>query len=280
MSNSSFDACLYQILYDKNLKYNNESGLVNFDISSISSQDYREIIAFEKFARVRQWEKHEFSGLLSPKFSKKTGISISKAYEFINSSNEYDVFLFHPYKRELALRNDFLDLSELEHPNITQNLSKIWKQILGEQLPNVSTKRDGHLFCHCNYFVASKRFWEHYGQFIGDLWSMVKTGTADFVKQHTPYEMSGNRHKTLPQLCFIFERTLTLFLKQYENKYRSINYFDYDKSHKFPEVFPGEEKTILNFTKLLSTFPDNKKDVIRNELILAFYKLRVSMVCD
>lgn len=280
MSNSKVKTCLYQISYDKSSTYKNETGLVNFDITNINSQDYREIIAFEKFAREKQWKKHKFSGLLSPKFSEKTGISISRAYEFINSSNDYDVFLFHPYKRELALRNDFFDLAELEHPNITQNLSNIWNQILGEQLPNVLAKRDQHLICHCNYFVASKRFWEHYSHFITDLWTLFNSGTAEFLKHHTPYEMSGNRNKTLPQLCFIFERAITLFLKQNESMYKSINFFDYDTSHVFPEVFHGEEKTLLNLTELLSTFPDNKKDAVRKELIYAFYKLRVCMVCD
>ena len=68
--------------------------------------------------------KNDFSGVVSPKFTSKTGLKIEDALRHVDGCA--DVVLFHPYPHELSLQRKFMQLAELEHPEITVRKGELW----------------------------------------------------------------------------------------------------------------------------------------------------------
>lgn len=222
-----------------------------FDIIDLNIPILKEFNAFREFSHSKIYKKFNYSGIVSSKFKKKTGISKSCAMKFIE--DRYDIILFHPYPLELKIQKDFLHLAEYEHPGIKKALDRLWYQIYNEKLPNVKLP-ENLLYCvHCNYFIANEFFWEDYSRIIDKIDSLYKEGYLDYLFEKTNYNLSDKQEYTMELFPFVFERLLTHFLYKNKKKFKIKN-ISLESEFKPISLFKFESEIIKMLLKI-----NNKK---------------------
>jgi len=242
----------YELLYEDGQLPILGGEFLNYDTSDINQSEFRELLAFERFCQSDMWSHHDLSGIFSPRFFDKTGISGEMLINFIDVNPNYDVYLFHPYPLELLVQNNFLDLAELEHPGIQKVLHVVWEKIFGEELPQIRLPHDRMVCCHCNYVIASPHFWSLYAKFVQSFMALLDSDVGNLLRETTPYTLTKTKDASLPMVVFVFERVLSHFIKRFIPVDRVIN-FAYAQSNWRPiELFPNENyfvRELLNVCK-------------------------------
>ena len=192
-----------------------------FDITNYNNPILKEFNAFREFCNLEIYKNFEFSGIVSPKFENKLGISKQDALNFVDAN--FDVILFHPYPLELKIQRNFLQLAEHEHSGITTALKRLWFQLYNEELPYVSLP-ENLLYCvHCNYFIATKLLWEEYSKIIFKIDYLYKNGELSYLFDYTKYNLSDREEYFMELFPFVFERLFTHFLYKNKEKFKIKN---------------------------------------------------------
>lgn len=243
---------LLTIKHDDNRKPGPDLNVL--DVSKDNIAEFREYNAFRTYCLDALYLTSDYSGLVSPKFEQKTGLSLNKALE--HADETVDIILFHPYPLELTLQSHFMQLAELEHPGITSKLNKLWYKIFGSDLPRVSLPECVLYCCHCNYFLANNRFWRSYSLVIKKIDELFCSGELDeFLYDSSPYNLRTDTDKMVSFFPFMFERLLTHYL--YDNRENFVVRNISLDTDFFPvPVFKGESK-IVSFLRFI-LFLDNK----------------------
>ncbi|MEP2944633.1 MAG: hypothetical protein ABJN11_10475 [Lentilitoribacter sp.] len=263
---------LFQVVYDEKTRKNIPNLFRPLDISKQNKPDLRELVAFKQFTQNRTWDKFRYSGIFSPKFLQKTRINPQEMVDFINKNPGHDIYLFHPYPLEFSIANHFLELAELEHPGITDALSHVWSLIFDTQLPHIELPKEMHLVCHCNFFVASPRFWKKYSVFVSKFYELAAENNNRKLLKFTPYTLSEIPNDSLQMSTFCFERALSLFIKDQAGELSSVNYCSHHPDHVYPELFDGEITFVQ--TKLHSILKSENKEMERSAAVLEYYNHR------
>jgi hypothetical protein len=245
-----------------------------YDIRQINKPHLRELVAYQHFAANKTFLSYEFSGLLSPKFLQKMGISKRQCLMFLQQHQKADVFLFHPFPLELSVANTYLDLAELEHPGITEGLELLWSKLFKRRLPHVSADRDRDLCCHCNYFVASQRFWAHYSEFVLAFMQFLQSKHGKNLLRKTRYNLSVSGEEQLPLCVFVFERALTMFLKDNCSKYKIVNFASHSKNWKPRQLFDGENRLVNCLLHEVHISPPKLQPRIKHHAVSVYYHWR------
>lgn len=238
----------YELLYEDGQQPTLGSPFLSLNTANFNQPDLRELLAFEYFCQHRLWAQHSVSGLFSPRFTQKTGITGTQLRQFVLNNQGYEAYLFHPYPRELKLQHTFLDLAELEHPGIIAALDQVWQILLDRQRPTVQLPQQQHICCHCNYILATPVFWQAYSQFVFSFMHLLRSPEGQFMLQPSPYTLSKTTDRFLPLAVFTFERALSHWIAQQLQPAQVLNYFDNRNDWCAPEVFPGEADFVRNLT--------------------------------
>jgi len=264
----------FEILYATGQHPSLGSDFLGFDAVSVNKSIYRELFAFGDFVRQERWLHYDLSGLFSPKFFSKTGISQSDYMSFIVDNPGYDVYLFHPYPRELSLANHFLELAELEHPGISRALSDVWCSIFRFPPSLVDAHVDKRICCHSNYFLGSQRFWIEYSVFVSRFIQFMESAEGWILREFTPYTLTKSCDRALPLGVFVFERALSIFLKSKTEEFRVINYAYSGRDWSPPEIFAGEEKFVNELLGMVEAVDQSKRSGAYTAALHTYYNYR------
>ena len=240
------------------------------DIIDINIPILREFNAFHKFTKEQIYKNYNYSGIVSPKFTQKTGLSREQAIGMIDDN--YDIILYHPYPLELKLQNDFLHLAELEHPGIKENMQKLWEMLYREHLPVIKLN-EGNKFCvHSNFFIANTKFWEMYSQEIYKIVTLLQENQIDFLLENTSYNLTKTVETDLAFFPFVFERYLTHYLYKNKDKLRIKN-ISLEPTFKPIELFKCE-KLFINLLVLLQGREFFYTQKIKNVTVYIYFIVR------
>lgn len=241
------DTKIYQVNYSKSC--DTMKG-VDFIINNVESDPkYRELPAFLNFVKEKKYNLSSYSGILSPAFQNKTKISVKKMKNIIRKNPGYDVYIVHPYSREIELADHFMQLAELEHPGISKLMNSLWLEFYGENSPRINLPDHSEYCLHCNYFVANKEFWDEFSLLIKFFCGNISHLGGE---SRVPYNLSRTSDLELPISVFAFERLFTHFLFFKREKYRLFN-IGIECNMEFPEVFQGESLLIDNLKKYIES---------------------------
>lgn len=268
---------VYELIYQAGQIPKLGDPFCTYNYSDSKLSQYRELFAFKNFCTHEVWGGHDLSGLFSPLFFQKTGIDGQIFKSFILNNPGYQLYLFHPYPLELSLQNSFLDLAELEHPGITELLSKIWYELYQDDLPLLNLPENQNICCHCNYMVGTKKFWSAYSTYTNSFMELLHKDADLMMSRLTPYSLSNSQDSSLPIAVFAYERSLSHFIKKFISPDKVIN-FAYHQSNWIPkELFPLESQLIKGLLDACNLSSINGKfSVNENKLIAtnAYYFLR------
>jgi len=201
------DIGCFEILYLPGQTQRLPEPFQGFDVSDINEAPYRELQAFHRFAKERAWNRHEYSGLFSPRFLAKS-------------------------------------------------------QVMECRRPDILLPEDAIHCCHCNYFVASKRFWSEYGRFVERFMELLNSRDDGPLHALTPYTLSKADEQQLPLAVFVFERSLSLFLKHHGHRWATVNLaYTPDARWSPPELFPGEDPYVAHLGAEISHGSENAAEL-------------------
>jgi hypothetical protein len=257
---------LYEIKYDLSDRSKIDDGFIVYDAVNINNPEYYELPIFDQFSKKNLLDEFNYAGLFSPRFNQKTGLKSQDLIDFVLKNPNFDIYLFHPFPLELSISENFMDLAELEHPGITEELKSVWIEIFKSPLPLVKSKEDLNICCHCNYFIANKLFWNIYSDFVIKFNSILK-------EKKTPYNLSAKDSHYLPLSVFAFERALTHFLKDHP-QLKVVNFATKENSWNQIELFNGEREFCNNIRNLIDESKPELRVKLFRQATKAYYEYR------
>lgn len=187
----------------------------------------REFPIFEKAFNSEITQDLDYWGLLSPKFEKKSYISVRQFYDWIlkeQSSNKQlsDVYFINPVPIVEAIFPGTVQHGEACHPGMIDILQRNLNWYTDIDLSTLYM--DCNTFSMCNYFVANRKFWNKYIEFVN---LFLKSASSNKNDYDLLYNSSANYgpNKSLPYYTFVVERLFSIFLNINNDKFIYSHYF-------------------------------------------------------
>lgn len=154
-----------------------------------------------------------FTGLMSPKFGIKTGVTGLECIDFVRANSDADVCFINPFPQLAYISFNVWMQGEVSHPGLVERAQDLL-DAGGIDLKLKDVPRQGHsTLCYCNFWVGSERFWEAY---VGGLLIPI----AEFLEQNPDHPasravlMETQHTDPAPFLPFIVERLFSSFLSR------------------------------------------------------------------
>jgi len=228
---------IYQPFYKPALIERLDPGFVSLDWQSNPTPGLRELALHRHIATNRLFARHELTGLFSPKFFSKTGLHSSQVSEWIAKNPGYDIYLISggchvPYVHfNGVVRNQMIHSPDFEE-RMRDLCGKIDFPLPKEFPRQTNLNRSG-----CNYWVASRDFWENW---IADVLGPI---VALIDNSRRSAEIFAYARHSAPApvyiLTFIYERLIDYYIEQrkinalyYPWSAQSILSLDYDRSFR------------------------------------------------
>jgi len=216
---------IHQIFYDETQKsfldekfipYNNEGKTFPFN--------FEYAVLFDLYNKT-DWSKTDYLGTVSWKYNLKTGFNAGTFLESISQQPDKDVYFINPFP-ELCVYNSVWEQGNVFHPELLKIAEPILKSCgYGSDL--LTKETPPNLTAYCNYWVANKRFWDSYIEFLTPLWNYVKKEAESGAK---PLGQKADQLTGSPYLPFVFERMFSSFLSA--NNFKVLSIPIYSGRHK------------------------------------------------
>jgi len=201
------EIAIYQPFFNEAVREYLDPGFIALDWLHNPRPELRELLLHHHILKSRVFERHELTGLVSPKFYSKTGLCSREVKNWILENPGHEIYCFEgrPFIPYTAYNN--LERGKLLHPGFEEGMRYICSKI-GLDLPSELDRQSIGQTIHCNYWCATPRFWERWGEEI--VYPILKLeGDHHFAFSETPY-----RSKTpVFLIAFIYERMISHFIQ-------------------------------------------------------------------
>lgn len=214
---------LYQIWYDEQTKPSEQSGLLAFDCQQNPEFLKREIVHLIRFYDeiVINANDNDYFSLLSPRFFEKTGLTAHDTKQFVMNNPNYDIYLFNPYPMNTYLYLNVWEQGEEHHHGLKQLTQNLLNKANIDFDINSSHRNTINSTVYCNYWLASKNFFDDFIPFIKKLDKVIDDMPYHEKEQY--FQETNYFRTTAIFYPFIFERMLSLFLL-INNQYQVLPY--------------------------------------------------------
>jgi len=180
-------------------------------ITDNSRSAWREFAILVDMYRRGLHRQHRFTGLFSPKFGLKTGLSGAQFISFVQANADAEVCFVNPFPQLAYISFNVWMQGENAHPGLTARAQALL-DACGIAMRIAEQPRHGpDLLCYCNFWVGTEQFWEDY---VGG----VLVPIAEFLETHPHSTVSRDvlgetvHIPPSPFLPFIIERLFSSYL--------------------------------------------------------------------
>lgn len=214
---------LYQIWYDEQTKPDEQSGLLSFDCRRKPEFLKREIAHLIRFYDeiVINANDNDYFSLLSPRFFEKTGLTTNDITQFALNNPNHDIYLFNPYPMNTYLYLNVWEQGEEHHRGLKQLAQNLLNKSNIDFDISASHRNTINSTIYCNYWLASKKFFDDFITFIKKLDKVIDDMPNHEKEQY--FQKTDYFRTTAIFYPFIFERMLSLFLL-INNQYQVLPY--------------------------------------------------------
>jgi hypothetical protein len=235
--------------------------------------ELREWQAIEHIYRERLFEAADHTGLLSPMFPAKTGLSFADAIAFIEDNPGCDVYLFDFGAQKRYYNFNIFERCEHAFPGFQARFAECFSHI-GEDVDFASLGRSlpGNSVCG-NMWVGNTRFWREVVAEAVRLIAAIRSRPSVWQFLCEPVVHNGFIHPYLP---YLLERFVPYWLMT--RRGISVKNWPYDKAYVLARcVRPLERAFVLGFYDLFNEWdpagpwsPDRRAFI--HDLSLAFHR--------
>jgi hypothetical protein len=200
---------IYQIFYQDSQRVELDPAFTPYDNKGKVYPYNFEYAVFFDLANKIDWAQTGYAGTTSWKFRQKTGLSGSSVLEHIAAHPGADIYFVNPAP-ELCIYRSVWEHGSEYHPNIIELTSRLFRKC-GYPTEILHKETPPNLTAYCNYWVANKKFWDAYIEFLQPLWDYILTADDDLM---AALKQNADPYIKAPYLPFIFERLFSTFLSQ------------------------------------------------------------------
>jgi len=209
-------ASVYQIKYSDEVVGTLDKAFIKYDCRDNPESEKREIAHMLRFYEEGAWRHQGFEhfGLVSPKFSIKTGISSQAFLDWIDANRGYDVYFVNPFPQLIYWHFNVWTQGEFWHPGLADLADALFAgaglSIRVENLPRNTASSS----LYSNYWVGNEKFWNIYMPFVRKLVAAVDnidTGVRKKLFEPAPH------YAPAAYFPFVFERIFSTFLVLHGN---------------------------------------------------------------
>ena len=231
-----------------------------FDVTADPQPERRETAHMLMFWRLGLHREYKVAGLLSPKFTEKTGIEGKIFNEFISGNPGYDVWMINPFPHYFYLSYNIWEHGEIWYPGLCERASRVFTRagisIELDKFPR-STKST---LLFSNIWAGTSDFWDRFMAFVSNMSEHAETVGSIF--DEVPYE--DGKSVFFP---FVFERLFTTFLVMHpEIKVRYANFqieHILDITGATDRLLIREWGPMIDKWDLAGTYNDDQRTVFR-----------------
>ena len=210
---------------------------------------------FMEFFKSGRHLEAQYVGIVSPKFSNKTGIPGERFLEFIHENPGFDVYFINPFPQNAYFSFNVWEHGKFCHPGITRLTQSLFNDLNYSISIDNLERNDHSTLLYCNYWVGNEKFWNSYMNFISPLYRHI---TEDMPPEERKKYFEATCYiKNMPLFPFIFERMFSTLLLL-SNDISTCHY-----SHTGDEILSAcltksERSTVEYFAGVVDTW-DRKK---------------------
>jgi len=153
----------------------------------------------------------DYSGIVSWRFSQKTGITGREFIDFIKHNPGHDVYFINPETLNCYQYPNVWVQSLKHHPEVLELTQHIFDSIGYEiDLGNIVNDESNTLYC--NYWAGNAKFWETYMRFTLPVFEYINETMTEAEREKVYATADRPRGKDASNFVFIFERLFSTLL--------------------------------------------------------------------
>jgi hypothetical protein len=171
--------------------------------------ELKEIALFRELYRSGMYKAARYTGIVSQKFRRKSGIAGRTFIEFIEGNPGFDVYFINPFPQNVYFSFNVWEHGEDCHKGLADLAQRLFDAArLGWKVADLPRNGQDSLL-YCNYWAGNEKFWHAYMALIERLLTaldgMPKTERDRFF-------IDADYLTPAPMLNFILERVFSSFL--------------------------------------------------------------------
>jgi len=206
--NETSEIGLYQTVFTEAVREYLDPGFIALDWLNNPRPELREIALHHHILHERLFERHRLTGLVSPKFFAKTGLTSSDVERWINENPGHEIYCFDGRPFVPYTNFNGIERGNLCHPGFGEGLRYVCQKI-GFDLPVELGRQSIRQTVHCNYWCATPGFWERWGKDI--VFPLLELIEND---DHVAFRNTPYRSRTpVLLIAFIYERLISYYIQ-------------------------------------------------------------------
>jgi hypothetical protein len=203
---------IYQPVFKEALIPRLDPGFIAMDWLSNPEPALRELALHRHIAANKIFDRHRLTGLFSAKFFSKTRQKSQQVYDWISNNPGYEIYLINGLPYIPYVNYNLIERSTIAHNPRFEEWARFVAARIGLQLPEILPRQTNASLCVCNYWVASKEFWE------GLLQDVIEPLFELVHRRKEGDEIFGNHKYAAPSpvynMTIIYERLMDHYIAQ------------------------------------------------------------------
>jgi hypothetical protein len=223
---------IYEVLYDKRQQVTGEH-VIPLSITN-TNPEWRELQAYMEAYNSGLYRDSKFTGIFSPKFNLKTGVSVADFVLFASNYGEADVCFVNPFPQIAYWSFNAWMQGEYAHPGLISRAQDLLDAVgISWDISKTYPRHAPDVLAYSNYWVGTPQFWESY---VGSILEPIARFLAEEPGHRASMQVLQSTFHThpTPYLPFIIERLFSTFLtRQKDIRYVSYSFSLHDVIHGY-----------------------------------------------
>lgn len=213
---------LYQVYYDQESKNGLDRSFIPYDNTNpVRDKEFEYGVIRDIYYNDNPFKTDKYFGVLSWKFTNKTGLKGKEFISWINKNKGYDVYMINPFPEYSYIFYNNWYQGDYWHPGLIDLTLNLFKEAGIDNLDITKKRHDVNVCTFCNYFVGNQKFYKIYMEYCEKLYSAIYK--ADKETKRLLFDINvygvGNNIAFFP---FIYERMLSTIVSNFN--FKSIMY--------------------------------------------------------
>lgn len=205
------NSLVYQIQYSDEIIGEFDPAFLRYDCRDNPEPDEREVAHMLRFYSEGSWRLSNirYFGLVSPKFTSKTGISGQTFIDWIDANPGYDVYFINPFPQLIYWHYNVWTQGEFWHPGLSDLANALFDSAGIDVQIQYLPRNTAATVLYSNYWVGNEKFWHEYMTFLNKFVAAIEH--LDESSRKKLYELAPH-YAPATYFPFIFERLFSTFL--------------------------------------------------------------------
>ncbi|THD65569.1 MAG: hypothetical protein E7813_14340 [Bradyrhizobium sp.] len=211
MSELNVSIGIYQPLFGRAVREYLDPGFMVLDWLGNPAPELRELALHHHILQSRLFERHDLTGLFSPKFFSKTGLTSCEVKDWVKQNPGHDVYCFDGRPFVPYTHYNSIERGVINHPEF-EDLTRRVCRAIGFDLPSELGRQTNQQAILCNFWCASPSFWERWSrEIVLPIFELVQ---SDAVLARKVFCKLPYRSPTpVFLIVFIYERMMSYFIQ-------------------------------------------------------------------